>query len=301
MSPVVARIHEDENDGILRRLFGRRPSALRGREAAVIAISSGKGGTGKSFVATNLAVALSRSGRRVLLVDCDFGLGTAHLLLGVNPRLTVQHLLNRQVTIEEVVVATPFGPDLVPAGSGISRLASLSPQEMLVVAESLASLAGAYDVVLLDTAAGISPQGLLTLLLSRQVVLVTNPEIAALTDAYALIKCLARQASPPDIGVIVNRVAARGMGVVTHRKLAHVSGRFVRYEPRYLGEIPDDPDVTQRRLGQPPLIASHPECGAARGIAEVVNALVAAGDLHPTTGTSGSGLLHRFRHACGEA
>jgi len=203
--------------------------------------------------------------------------------------------------MEEIVLSTPFGPDLVPAGSGISRLASLSEQEMFVFAECVATLASRYEVILLDTAAGISPQGILTLLLSQQVVLVTNPEIAALTDAYALIKCLARQPAPPDIAVVVNRVVVRGMGLITHRKLANVSARFVRCEPRYLGEIPDDPAVTQRRLGQPPLIASHPECEAAQGISEVLNALGTAGDLHANADSAADGVLHRFRsRACGE-
>jgi len=281
----------------LRRLFGRGQSTDSiGREAAVIAITSGKGGTGKSFVSTNMAVALSRAGRRVALVDCDFGLGNAHLLLGVNPRWTLQHVLDQQMAMDEVVISTSFGPSLVPAGSGISRLADLSDTDMLALATGLASLARRYDVLLLDTAAGISPQCLLTLMLAQHVVLVTNPEIAALTDAYALVKCMARQPARPAISVVINRAPRRGLGEVTFEKLANVSSRFASCEMRYLGEIPDDPAVTQRRLGQPPLVDSHPECEAARCIRGVIRELTAAADgLRPRRVGPRDGLVHRCR------
>ena len=295
MGPGTRQIENGSN--ILRRLFGEREADEHAlREAAVVAVTSGKGGTGKSFVATSLAIALSRERHRVTLVDCDFGLGNAHLLLGLNPRLTLQHVLGCEATIEEVRRITPYGPGLVPAGSGISRLAELSEKEMYVLAQGLLRLATGQDVLLLDTAAGISPQCLLTLLLAEHVVLVTNPEIAALTDAYALIKCLARQPSRPAVSVVVNRVPARGFGRLTFDKLAEVSRRFSGCEIHYLGEIPDDPAVTQRRLGQPPLLASHPDCEAARCIQEIMKTLrQRAGGLRPRVWPAGEGLMHRFQ------
>ncbi len=216
-------------------------------------------------------------------------------MLGLNPRLTLQHVLGSQATIEEVRRITPYGPALVPAGSGISRLAELSEREMAVLTQGLVRLAATQDVLLLDTASGISPQALLTLLLAEHVVLVTNPEIAALTDAYALIKCLARQQSRPEVSVVVNRVPALGFGRVTFDKLADVSRRFSGCEIHYLGEIPDDPAVTQRRLGQAPLLASHPDCQAARCLQEIMRTLrQRAGGLRPKTWPTGEGLLHRF-------
>jgi len=293
---VRPRFSASTRDGsILRRLFGERGGVDSGvREATVVAVTSGKGGTGKSFVTSNLAVELSRQHRRTTVVDCDFGLGNAHLLFGLNPRLTLQHVLARQATIEEVRCASAHGPALVPAGSGISRLADLSEREFWALAQGLAGLARTEDVLLLDTAAGISPQCLLTLLVADYVVLVTNPEIAALTDAYALVKCLARQPHHPEIGVIVNRVIGEDVGRVTFEKLADVSLRFSGCRIHYLGAIPEDPAVTQRRLGQPPLLSSHPDGETARCIRANLERLQGmAGGLRPRV--QRTGILDRFQ------
>ncbi len=263
-----------KGSAILRNLFGRDERKVQGRpEACVIALASGKGGTGKSFLASNLAVAMYDRGLRVTLVDCDFGLGNDHLLLGVNPRLSVQHYLGGMATIEEVRVRTPYGPWLLPGGSGISRLADMSEEELFLLAKGLSTMATNQDVLLFDASAGISPQSLLTLLASQHVVLVTNPEIAALTDAYALIKCLARQVRRPAITVVVNRIAAAGQGELTFEKLADVSRRFTGLEIHYLGEVPEDPAVTHRRLGQPPLIVSHPQCRTSEAVVKLLGNL----------------------------
>jgi len=266
----------------------------------VVAVTSGKGGTGKSFLSTNLAVALSQTGRRVAIVDCDFGLGNAHLLLGVNPQISLQHVLGDQVPMEEAVVSTPYGPSLVPAGSGISRLADLSEQQLYLFARGLGQLAEGRDVLILDTAAGISPQLLFTLLLCRHVVVVTNPEIAALTDGYGLIKCLARHPEPPSVSVIVNRVPGPGLGRVTFDKIADVSRRFDVCEVHYLGEIPDDPGVTQLRLGQPPLLASDSDCltsSCIRNIMENLRELTSGLRAHPQS--QRDGMLARYRAYAG--
>ncbi|MEC7583464.1 MAG: P-loop NTPase [Planctomycetota bacterium] len=251
----------------------RRGSSRDLEEARVIAVASGKGGTGKSFLVTNLAVALHRRGRRVAVVDCDFGLGNAHLLFGVNPRLTMHHLLSGLAPVGSVLSPTEYGPWLIAGGSGISGLAELERRHFEQLAQSLGILASQYDVLLLDCAAGLAPQSLLTALLAESLVVVTNPEIAALTDAYALIKCIARQSSSPDLHVAVNRVAKTGQGEPTFFRLAEVTRRFVGRSIHYVGEVVESPDVSHRRLGQPPLIVSHPECTAAQAILEVMESL----------------------------
>jgi len=238
----------------------------RAREGVVVAFASGKGGTGKSFLCTNAALAMHTAGRRVVVVDCDFGLANAHLLFGVTPRYTLQHLLEGRVPIHEVMVTTPYGPTLVAGGSGIASLADLDAGHMREFAKALQWLALHHDVVLLDCAAGLSPQALITVLAAQQVVVVTNPEIAALTDAYALIKCLARQLGTPKLVLAVNRVAQVGLGRATFDRLAEVSRRFAGCDIQYLGEVPEDPMVTQRRLGQPPLLRSMPECTTTKAV-----------------------------------
>lgn len=239
----------------------------------MLALASGKGGTGKSFLATNLAVALHHRGRRVAVVDCDFGLGNAHLLLGVNPRLSLQHLLAGSASVEEVLQATPFGPSLLPGGSGVSSLAELSEHHLLILGRSLGWLAQRHEVLVLDSGPGLSPPAILTALCAQAVVLVTNPEIAALTDAYALLKCLSRQPVVPSVHVVVNRVLEPGQGFYTFQRLQEVVVRFTGMPIHYGGECPEDPAVTQRRLGQPPLTVSHPECAISRAVIRLATTL----------------------------
>lgn len=272
---------------LLRRWF-RRPTLpfARGREALVLAMASGKGGTGKSFLTTNLAVAIHRAGRRVAVADCDFGLANAHLLFGVNPQFTMQHLLGGELPAQQVLAATPYGPGLLAGGSGIASLAELDVRHMQALAKALHWLAAAHDVVLLDCAAGLAPQSMITVLAAQHVVLVTNPEIAALTDAYALIKCIARQPERPAIHLVVNRTTRQGLGRATFDRLAEVSRRFAGCEIHYLGEVPEDPAVTQRRLGQPPLVVSDPECETSRAIQRILENLqhLGAAASAPVTG-----------------
>lgn len=282
---------------LVQRLLHRRPANAPAERAEghVVAVASGKGGTGKSFLVTNLAVALHRAGRRVAVVDCDYGLGNAHLLFGVNPRYSLHHLLTGMTSLGEVLTPTPYGPDLVAGGSGIRSLAEFDESQFVQFAHGLGAVARDHDVVLLDCAAGISTQALWTILGAEHVVLVTNPEIAALTDAYALVKCLARNERCPDVHLVVNRVPEAGQGRPTFERLAEVTRRFVGRSLHYLGEVRENPAVSHRRLGQPPLIVSHPECDEAKAIRAIGNGLeLAAGPLTVGLPTSGEGVERRL-------
>ena len=282
----------------LKWLFRRQPEVAlsTGPEASVLAFASGKGGTGKSFLATNFAIALHQLGLRACVVDCDFGLGNAHLLFGVNPRLTVQHLFAGQARVEEVMQTTPYGPTLVAGGSGIRGLDELDDDRIQLFARSLGWLAARHDVLVLDGAAGLSAQSLLTTLVATDIVLVTNPEIAALTDAYALIKCVARCPGAPSIHVAVNRVAEPGLGWATFERLSDVAMRFCSCSIHYAGEIPEDPAVTQRRLGQPPLILSHPRCRTSMAVTNMLRTMEQrSGPFLPRVRERGKELEQRIR------
>lgn len=284
--------------GIFDRLFGRaRNTRIQSRrEARTIAVASGKGGTGKSFLATSLAVVLHQPERTVALVDCDFGLACDHLLLGVTPKQTLQHVLAGEATLSSIRLPTPSGPTLVPGASGIRRMANLSDRELLLFGQNLAELAMGEDLILLDAGAGISPQTVLTLLCADHVVLVTQPEIAALTDGYAVVKCLTQL--KPDIGfsVVVNRVMTQGHGVQAFEKLASVSKKHANADLLYLGEIREDPTVTQRRLGQQPIVATNPRCRTSRAVRAIAERLEElAGPLTQREVPQDQGLEARFR------
>lgn len=282
-------------------LFGRLIEGLRSppapqQEAASVAIASGKGGTGKSFLATSLAVALHRSERRTVLVDCDFGLACDHLLLGVKPTLTLQQLLAGQCTLEQVLIKSPCGPRLLPGASGVRRMATPTDKDLTMFARELGVLAGGEDTLLLDLGAGIAPATVLTMLSADWIVLVTQPEIAALVDAYAVIKCVAQLKSSAKFLIVVNRVGTPGRGEMAFQRLMEVASQNVGVELRYLGEIPDDESVMQHRLGQLPLIATEPEAPTSMAVTALSERLIQiCGGLKPRTVPGDEGIQARFR------
>ncbi len=284
-----------------RSLFGRLFEGLRSapaerHEGVSIAIASGKGGTGKSFVATSLAVLLHQQGRQTTLVDCDFGLAADHLLLGVRPTYTLQHLLSGKATLAQTLVETSCGPRLLPGASGVRKLAAMTDKEMLLLARELGAVAADCDVALLDVGAGIAPAALLTMLAADSIVLVTQPEIAALVDAYAVLKCIAQLRQDARFLVLVNRVMTPGRGEQAFAKLTEVSRQHVGVRLDYLGEVPDDPRVSQHRLGQLPLVATEPNAKTSLALVEVASRLRRlAGPLERRAAPADGGVEARFR------
>ncbi len=264
--------------GLLDRLMsGLRPAAGPQLEGRTLAIASGKGGTGKSFVATNLAVLLHGRQKAVTVVDCDFGLACDHLLMGVKPVHTLQQLLTGKAALSEVRVPTPCGPLLVPGASGVRKMADLADKELLALAREFGVVAADSDVMVLDVGAGIAPQTVLTMLCADQIVLVTQPEIAALVDAYAVVKCVAQLDPNAQFLVVVNRVTSPGRGEQAFQKLTDVARAQAGVGLHYLGEIPDDPRVSQHRLGQLPLVATDAEGSLTAAFAQIADRLECAG------------------------
>jgi flagellar biosynthesis protein FlhG len=264
-------------------------------EAVSIAIASGKGGTGKSFLATSLAVLLHRAQRRTVLVDCDFGLACDHLLLGIKPSLTLQQLLGGQATLDQVLVTSPCGPRLLPGASGVRRMATPSDKDLLAFARELGALAAREDVLLLDLGAGIAPATVLTMLGADWIVLVTQPEIAALVDAYAVVKCIAQLNAHARFLVVVNRVGTPGRGELAFQRLTEVARQNVGIELHYLGEVPDDDSVMQHRLGQLPLVATDPQAHTSLAVQLLVDRLQTLCGLRPRQVAGDQGIEARFR------
>jgi len=282
-------------------LFGRLLQGLRSapaprQEAVTIAIASGKGGTGKSFLATSLAVLLHRAGLRTALVDCDFGLACDHLLLGVKPALTLQQLLAGQATLDQVLCTSPCGPRLLPGASGVRRMANMTDRDLLAFARELGAVAAREDVMLLDLGAGIAPATILSMLGAEWIVLVTQPEIAALVDAYAVVKCVAQLQSQARFLVVVNRVGTPGRGELAFQKLTEVARQHVGVQLHYLGELADDANVTQHRLGQLPLVATEPEAAIALELKALADRLATlCGGLRQREVTAEHGVEARFK------
>ncbi len=244
-----------------------------GRKGRLVAITSGKGGTGKTFLTTNLAVALARKRRSVAIVDADLGLANAHLLLGMSPRFNLSHVLHDRMSLEDVAETGPHGVRLISGGSGISELAALDDGRLLLITRQIDRLRASYDWIFIDTSAGIGPQTLVFLYATREVILVTTPDVTALTDAYAVLKTLHLRDSGCQVSFVVNRVTSEVEAEAAFDRVARVARRFLDREIQCLGRISQDPQVGASVAAKNPLVTASPRSPAARDLDRVVRSL----------------------------
>lgn len=231
-----------------------------------LAITSGKGGVGKTNIAANLGLCLGESRKRVLLLDADLGLANLDVMLGVNPTLTIANVLAGEKPLREVLIElTPY-VDLVPASSGIRRLERLAPSQRVALAVELDSIVHEYDILLIDTGAGIGDNVLFFNDYADAVLVVTMPEPAALTDAYAIIKVLARSCHRRDLAVLVNQAASASVAAAVQSKLDEVSQRFLGLQPFAAGYLPTDPALLRAVATRTPVLQTEPHAPYSRGI-----------------------------------
>jgi len=251
------------------RVRGDPLAALR---AASLCVASGKGGTGKSVVTASLATLFARRGP-TLLVDADLGAGNAHILQGVTPEHSFVEVVEGTRRTEEIVTRCGRGLDLLAGGSGYARLAGLSTYELHVVACGLERLELAYRTVLVDSAAGLSEQTVSFAAAADVVLLVTTPDVTALTDAYAFLKVLLQRSPSAEPLLVVNRATSEDEGRAAAERIRGVSSKFLARAPRFVASLPEDRaafrSVQQRR----PVTAHEPDsplAGALARLAEVV-------------------------------
>jgi flagellar biosynthesis protein FlhG len=231
-----------------------------------LAIASGKGGVGKSMLAANLAIALGERGARVLLVDADFSQANLDLLLGVHPRWDLQHVLQGEKTLEEIVVDGPAGVRLIPAASGAPELTDLDDYRLECLWRGMSQLESDADVVLIDTASGVHRTVTWLCRAAREVLVVTTPEMPAFSDAYALIKLLQQQGLTQPPHLVVNRTdGAEEAEEVAHR-LRLVARRFLSLELSLWGSVPSDPAVARALRLQQPLLTAFPQAPVSAAI-----------------------------------
>jgi flagellar biosynthesis protein FlhG len=228
------------------------------RSATSISFTSGKGGVGKSNIAAAMAVLLAQCGKRVLLIDGDLALANIDVLFGLKPRLTLQHVVRDGCSIERVLLEGPAGLSILPAGSGLQELANLSETQLNELLGAFRALSARMDYVVFDTPAGISLTVTALLEPSDRVVLVTVPEPTALTDAYALIKVLARRGRRDGIGVLVNQADEREARSM-FRGLSWVAEQFLDLQLEFLGYVPRDPLVAEAVRRQKPIAVAYPD------------------------------------------
>ena len=230
----------------------------------VIAVTGGKGGVGKTSVAVNLATAMAQAGRRVMLLDGDLGLANVDVFLGLTPRHTMAHVLSGEYTLEEIILESPQGLQVVPGASGVAELANLSAAEHLSLVQAFSSLATRLDVLVVDTSAGIAHSVVQFTQAAQHVVLVVCDEPASMTDAYALVKVLSRNHGVTRFFVLANQTRSPGEGDALFQKFQRVAHRFLDVTLEFVGEIPEDPYLKRAIREQRPVTAAFPSCPASR-------------------------------------
>ena len=241
----------------------------------VFAVTSGKGGVGKTFVSANLACALAKRGLRVLVLDADLGLANLDVVLNLYPKVTLHDVFMGKAKLEDAIVKAPGGFSVILAGSGMVEYSRLTPTVRDDFLRIVDGLVPHYDVILLDTGAGISDVVLFAVSLASEVLVVATPEPTSLADAYATIKVLAGQQKRKVLRMIINQTARLGDGRAITTQLQQVLDRFVVTEPGrgvrlvHLGDIPSDPSVSQAIMRRQLLMMKAPGCPAGLAIAQL--------------------------------
>ncbi|HET6976314.1 MAG TPA: MinD/ParA family protein [Pyrinomonadaceae bacterium] len=236
------------------------------KHSCTIAVTGGKGGVGKSNVAVNLALELAANGRRVSLLDADLALANADVLLGLNPRYHLGHVLSGEKSLADVVIETNGGVRLIPAGSGIEELANLPrAQQQRFIAE-LSAMEDESDFLIVDTPAGIGHNVTSVMNAASAVIIVTTPDPTAVIDAYATLKVLHQQSPGKPVWVVVNDVVGIGDAEQTFGHIQAAAIRFLRHPLVYIGTIPRDSELADAVRKQVPVVQYSPQTPASRAL-----------------------------------
>jgi flagellar biosynthesis protein FlhG len=236
------------------------------RNFRVIAVTSGKGGVGKTNIVTNLGMALARDGRKVLILDADLGLANVEVMMGITPSKDLRHILHEDGKIEDVITKGLGGVDLLSGNNGSSELTLLDANQKWKLLEALEPLANDYDTLLIDTGAGIGSNVRFFAGAAQEVVVVVGPEPTSLTDAYSIIKVLAKQCGMRRVLVCVNRTTSLEASREVFAQLYKVSERFLSIIVEFVGWVPQDMHVQKAVMAQSPFIETYPMSPASQAI-----------------------------------
>jgi flagellar biosynthesis protein FlhG len=259
----VAEKTMDQADG-LRRMIQPRP-------VKVIAVTGGKGGIGKSSVSVNLAITLARQNRNVMLMDADFGLANVDVLLGLNSRQNISHVIAGECSLEEVVVDGPSGLKIIPSASGNNSMLNLTTVEHGGLIRAFSELTHDVDVLLIDTAAGISESVVTYTRAAHEVIVVVCDEPASLTDAYALIKVLHRYHGVYRFHVLANMTSNAYDGRNLFGKLSKVAQRFLDVSLNYMGAVPQDAYLRKAVQRQQAVVDAFPRSSSSIAFRKLAN------------------------------
>ena len=235
----------------------------------VIAVTSGKGGVGKTNISVNLAASLSLAGQRVMLMDADLGLANVDVLLGLEPHFDLQHVISGEKSLDEIIVEGPLGIHVVPASSGVEKMAELTSVEHASLISAFSELEQPIDVLIVDTAAGIADGVVSFAKACQEVIVVVCDEPTSLTDAYALIKVLSMRHGIKQFQILANMVKDESQGLNLYEKLLNTTDRFLEVGLKYLGAVPFDEQLRQSVRAQKPVVEAYPRSPAAKALVRI--------------------------------
>ena len=245
----------------------------RQKTVKTITVASGKGGVGKTNMVANLAIALRKLGKEVMILDADLGLSNIDVLLDLAPKFNIQHVINGEKSLKEVVIEGPHGIRILPASSGVQELTELNEFQRLRLIDEFESYDGDLDYLLIDTGAGISSNVAFFCIASQEIIIVTSPEPTALTDAYALIKVLFSNYQEKDFKVLVNSARDSSDALEVFRRLSLAAEKFLNISLDYLGYVPLDESVRNSVRKQKAFIDLYPGCDASIRVTEIASKL----------------------------
>ncbi len=240
----------------LRRMSSPRP-------VQVIAVTSGKGGVGKTNVSVNIAVALANEGKQVMVMDADLGLANIDIMLGLHPQYNLSHVISGERTLEEIIVPGPAGVMVVPASSGTQSMAELTPLQHAGMVQAFSELSHDIDVLIVDTAAGINDSVVSFTRAAQEVVVVVCDEPSSITDAYAMIKLLNKEYGLQRFRVLSNMVHSMQEGRELFLKMVKVTDRFLDVTLDFMGAVPYDEYLRKALQKQKAVVDAYPRSKAA--------------------------------------
>ncbi len=266
------------------------------KDTRVIAVTSGKGGVGKSTLVANLGVHYARQGLNVVIVDGDMGLANIDLLLNLDPQFNLHHVVQGEKRLEEIIVLGPYGLQIIPGASGLSNLASLDREPMQRLLLEIARVGATADFMIIDTAAGIGPQVAQFAVAAREVLVIATPEPTSITDAYAIIKVIWQQAGDHNFKLVVNQARSRDAAESASLQLRSVARRFLKLEIEDIGFLPADDNVARSVRSQEALVLAHPGTAATRALEAIADRILD----RPVASDDGPGILSFVRRLAGQ-
>ncbi len=261
----------DDQAKELKELMSESAGHGSEHKTRIIAITSGKGGVGKTNIAVNMAIAYAQQGKKVILIDGDLGMANVNVLLNVVPQFNLMQVINKQRTMQEIILDTEFGIKFIAGANGFSKIANLSVSELDYFANQFAMLGNA-DIIIIDTGAGIANNVLQFVAAADEVYVVTTPEPTAITDAYGIIKIITTELVDREINIklLVNRVHSAEEAKRISDRIINIVAQFLNYKVDYIGFVYDDPVVQSSVIRQKPFMVVNPTSKPAQCVKHIV-------------------------------